>query len=105
MTEKPVFMIANLVISDPDAYQPYGKGFLPLLKQHGGELLAVDEASDTVEGAAPLSGRVVILKFASEAQARGWYEDPAYQALSAHRRAASQTSFITLVHGLAPRPA
>lgn len=100
MTDQPAYMIANLTITDPAAYKAYGQGFMPLLQRHGGELLAVDEKSETMEGSTALAGRVVILKFPSEAQARRWYEDPDYQALSEHRRAGSQALFITLVHSL-----
>ena len=39
----------------------------------------------------------------SEEKARAWYNDPDYQALSEHRRAATKLNFLTLVHGLSPR--
>ena len=106
MTDQPTYLIANLAITDPGGYQAYAQGFMPLLLRHGGELLAVDEKSETQEGSTVLTGRVVIVKFPTEAQARSWYGDADYQALCVHRRAASHAQFVTLVHGLpTSRPA
>jgi uncharacterized protein (DUF1330 family) len=76
---------------------------LPLLKRHGGEFVTFDDRPDTLEGSAPLEGRVVIFKFPSEARARLWYADPDYQALSSHRRAGTKLTFLTMVRGSPPR--
>lgn len=46
---------------------------------------------------------MMISKFSSEAQARSWHDDPDYQALSAHRRAGTELSFLIMVRGMAPR--
>ena len=104
MTDIPVYMIANLTVSDADEYRKYEKGFFPLLKRHGGEFLTFDDRPDTLEGSAPPPGRVIIFKFPSEAAARAWWGDPDYQSLSEHRRAGTELRFLTLVHGLPPRP-
>ncbi len=104
MTETPVFMIVNLsAISDPDAYRVYEKGFFPLLKKHGGAFVTFDDNAITLEGEQPLAGRVVIFKFPSEDAAKAWYADPAYQALSEHRRAGTTLNFLTLVHAMPAR--
>lgn len=102
MADVPVFMLANVVLKDAAEYRKYEKGFFPLLKRYGGEFVTYDDAPHTFEGA-PRPGRLVIFKFPSEAQARNWYADPEYQALSAHRRAGTQTEFLTMVRGMAPR--
>lgn len=103
MSDAPAFMIANLVVEDAARYRQYEKGFFPILQKHGGEFFTFDDAPDTVEGVAPPEGRLVIFKFPSEAAARAWYQDPDYQALSEHRRAATTLNFLTLVHGLPTR--
>jgi uncharacterized protein (DUF1330 family) len=46
---------------------------------------------------------MVIFRFPSEQAARAWFDDPEYQELSEHRRAATRLGFLTLVHGLPPR--
>ena len=103
MAEAPAFVVANFVIEDADEYRKYEKGFFPILKRHGGEFFTYDDNPDTLEGADPRPGRVVLFKFASEDAARAWYNDPDYQALSEIRRAGTKLQFITMVHGLPPR--
>ena len=103
MPDVPVHMIANLVVEDAESYRTYEKGFFPLLKKHRGEFVTFDDASVTLEGAAPPVGRMVIFRFPSEATARAWYADPEYQDLSEHRRAGTKLAFLTLIHGMSPR--
>lgn len=103
MTDTPAFLVANLTIEDAEAYRVYEKGFFRLFKRHGGEYLTFDDAADTLEGVAPCEGRMILARFPSETAARGFYEDPDYQALSEHRRAGSTLQFLTLVRGLPER--
>lgn len=100
MPVSPAYMIVNLSeISDPVAYRTYEKGFFPLLKKHGGEFIAFDDDSETLEGQETLSGRMIIFRFPNETAAKSWYDDPEYQDLSKHRRAGTKLRFLTLVHG------
>ena len=98
-----VYLIASLIIKDAAEYRKYEKGFFPLLKRHGGEFITFDDRSETFEGSTQRQGRVIIFKFPSEAFATRWYADPEYQALSLHRRAATDLEFLTMVRGLPPR--
>lgn len=98
-----VFVVANIEVKDPVGYRNYEKGFFPLLKRHGGELLTFDDRPTTFEGLSPRPGRVIILKFPSETAATAWYNDADYQALSEHRRGATTLQFLTMVRGLPPR--
>ena len=103
MSDVAVYAVVNLHISDAASYRQYEKGFFPLLKRYGGEFVTYDDAALTLEGTAPRSGRMIIFKFPAEAQARAWYSDPEYQALSAHRRAGTRLEFLTVVRGMPPR--
>ena len=103
MSDIPVFVLANLVVQDAAEYRKYEKGFFPILKRHGGEFVTYDDKPHTFEGSTPRPGRVIIFKFPSEEQARQWYADPEYQALSVHRRAGAPLEFLTMVRGMAPR--
>jgi len=103
MSDVPVFLVANVQITDPERYHMYEKGFFPILKRYGGEFVTYDDAPITFEGMSPREGRMIILKFPSEAQAKSWIEDEEYQTLSEHRRAGTQLQFLTLVRGLPPR--
>ena len=89
MSDVPVYMVANLVVDDAQRYREYEKGFFPLLKRHGGDFVTFDDATATLEGSSPPPGRLVIFRFPSEQAAREWYDDPDYQELSEHRRAAT----------------
>ncbi|MBL4868030.1 MAG: DUF1330 domain-containing protein [Pseudomonadales bacterium] len=102
MSDIPVYMVVNLIITDAERYLNYEKGFFPLLKQYGGEFVTYDDASITLEGT-PRTGRMIIFSFPSEKAAKDWYADADYQALSEHRRAGTRLEFLTLVHGLPPR--
>ena len=103
MSDIPVFVVANLIIQDCGEYRKYEKGFFPILKKHGGKLLTFDDNIKTMEGSAQPRGRMIILQFPSEAAAKGWWDDPDYQALSEFRRDGTDTRFLTMVHGQPPR--
>ena len=103
MSEQPVYVVANIVVTDQDEYQKYGDGFMPLLKRYQGRIVTIDDRSETFEGSTPLSGRVIILSFPTEKSARNWYSDSEYQQLSAHRRAGTSLQFLTMVHSLPAR--
>ena len=103
MTDVAVYMIVNLHVTDAATYRQYEKGFFPLLKRYGGEFVTFDDSAVTLEGVSPPSGRMILFKFPSEAQAKAWYADPEYQALSEHRRAGTRLEFLTMVRGLPPR--
>lgn len=103
MSDVPVYLIANLVVENPDEYRKYEKGFFPILKRFGGEFVTFDDSHEHLEGESPLQGRVIIFKFPSEDIAKQWYNDEEYQTLSDFRRAGTTLKNITLVHGLPPR--
>nr|WP_070958825.1 DUF1330 domain-containing protein [Hyphomonas sp. Mor2] len=104
MTDIPVYMVVNLAeITDAETYRQYEKGFFPILKKHGGEFVTFDDSIETLEGENPPRGRMIIFKFPSEEAAKGWYDDPEYQAISKHRRAGTKLNYLTLVHGMPPR--
>ena len=103
MSDIPVYMIANLVVSDADEYRKYEKGFFPILKRFNGEFDTFDDSHEHLEGTEPLQGRVIIFKFPSEQVAKDWYNDEEYQALSEFRRAGTTLVSLTMVHGLPPR--
>ena len=103
MSDVPVYMVVNLKVSDAATYRVYEKGFFPLLKRYGGEFITFDDQPDTLEGEAPREGRMIIFQFPSEAQARAWYADEEYQALSNHRREGTKLEFLTMVRGMPPR--
>jgi uncharacterized protein (DUF1330 family) len=103
MSDIPVYLVGNFIVDDATRYREYEKGFFPLLKRHGGEFITYDDKHETLEGAAPRQGRIVMFRFPTEQQARNWWADADYQALSEHRRVGTRLEFLTLIHGLPAR--
>lgn len=103
MTDIPVYMVVNLVVTDTETYRKYEKGFFPLLKKYGGEFVTYDDQPLHLEGCSPRRGRMIIFRFPSEQAAKEWYADADYQALSEFRRAGTRMESLTLVHGLPSR--
>ncbi|MCX7065373.1 MAG: DUF1330 domain-containing protein, partial [Proteobacteria bacterium] len=69
-------------------YRAYQQGAGPTLAKHGAEVVAFDVAAETIEGKPP-GPQTVIIKFASTAAAKAWYNSPEYQAVVGKRLAAS----------------
>ena len=70
------YVVANYTIHDPEGYEGYVPGVIPLLQKHGGEVLVADYETQHLEE----SGHTVtvVLKFESEEVAMNWYNDPDY---------------------------
>ena len=92
-----VYLVAQLQIQDRTEYSRYEAGFLDVFAKFGGEILAVDDAVDCIEGEWPYS-RTVLLRFPDADEARRWYDSPEYQALVQHRFRAANTN-IAMVQG------
>ena len=96
----PAYVIGQLDIHDPEAYQEYLDGFLPSFERHGGELLATSKAETQVlEGSWALP-RTVLMRFPSVAHARAWHADPEYVALAAIRHRTASTN-LAVIDGIA----
>ena len=78
------YFIAQYVVKNPALYTEYQKGAGPTIAAHGGELISLDIAAETIEGAPP-GPQTVILKFEDTAAAKAWYESPDYQAVVGKR--------------------
>ncbi len=94
------YIIASYDIVDPEAYQAYVSGVVPLLQKHGAEVLVAER------GAQPLEGQkrsvYVVLRFESEEAALGWYNDPAYKPLRAIRLGSSENGSLVLAKQFVP---
>lgn len=103
MNEVEVYMLVNLKLNDAEEYRIYEKGFFPILKKHNGTFITYDDNPVILEGDQPDQfDRVIIFSFPSEEAADGWWNDPEYQELSAHRRAGAEI-ILQRVKGLPAR--
>jgi len=90
------YFIANYTITNPDGYQEYLAAVGPTLTAYGAERIVVDRGSDLLEGSA---GQVtVVLRFATKAATRAWYESPEYQAIK-HLRTDNTEGIAVIAEG------
>jgi uncharacterized protein (DUF1330 family) len=93
-----VYAIAQLRIHDPAQFDKYVAGFMPVLDQYGGRLLATDGQAGVIEG--QWSGdRIVILAFEDRDAFSAWLASAEYQEIVQYRWAAADTTLL-LVQGL-----
>lgn len=73
------YFVANYTITNQAEYQEYLTAVRPVLEAHGVENVVIDRDSELLEGSA---GQVtVVLRFATKAAARAWYDSPEYRAI------------------------
>jgi uncharacterized protein (DUF1330 family) len=73
------YFIANYTITNQAEYKQYIAAVGPVLEAHGAENIVIDRDCEPLEGSA---GQVtVVLRFATKAAAKAWYESPEYQAI------------------------
>jgi uncharacterized protein (DUF1330 family) len=101
----PAYLIAEIEVTDPEAYATYRAQAPAACAAHDGRYLVRGGAAEAKEGAPP-AGRVVVIEFPDMAAARRFYDSPEYQAILPLRRAASRGR-LYLVEGAGPaaRPA
>jgi len=92
------YLIAEVEITDPKAYEEYRKIVPGTIAQYGGRYLVRGGSVETKEGGWTPS-RVVVLEFASMEQARKWYHSPEYAPALAIRTRAGKSKVI-LVEGI-----
>jgi uncharacterized protein (DUF1330 family) len=92
------YVIGEVEVKDPVAYEAYRKGVLATIEKFGGRFLVRGGKADGLEGAKP-AGRLVILEFPSFEQAATWYRSADYAPLIKMRQGAS-TGRLILVEGV-----
>ena len=96
------YLMAQVAIRDYERYAQYGAGFMPALNAYGGQVLAVSDAPEVLEGS--WSGqRMVMVAFETREAAMAWWNSPEYRAIVGHRHAASE-AVIVGTEGLASAP-
>lgn len=94
----PAYLIAQLTITDPTAFEAYRAAVPDVIARHGGRYLARGGAVEVLEGALPHQ-RLVVIAFSDMAAARRFYDSPDYQEILPLRLAAAEGT-VALVEGL-----
>jgi uncharacterized protein (DUF1330 family) len=93
------YVIGEVEVTDPKAYEGYKALAEASIKKHGGKYLVRGGACEAVEGAP--AKRVVILEFPSTAAAYGWYRSEDYAPGLKLRQQAAR-SRLMIVEGVPP---
>jgi uncharacterized protein (DUF1330 family) len=91
------YLIANIKVTDPEAFERYRAAVPPVIAAHGGRYLVRGGALERLEDADGFN-RVVVLEFPSLEAARTFYHSADYAPLS-KLRAESTVSQVVLVEG------
>jgi uncharacterized protein (DUF1330 family) len=74
------YLIANIDVHDPDAYQAYRSRTGAIAERHGGRFIVRGGEVHMLEGQ-PWANRLVIIQFPDMAAAKGFYDSPEYQEI------------------------
>jgi uncharacterized protein (DUF1330 family) len=87
------YLIANVDVHDPDAYEEYRSRAGAIVERHGGCFIVRGGAVHLLEGE-PWAHRLVIIQFPDLAAARGFYDSAEYQEIIPLRTRASDAALL-----------
>ena len=94
----PAYMIVNVAVENPSAYDEYKTKVPALVRKHGGGYLVRGGDFVVLEGNWKPS-RLAVFRFPDVAAAQALYNDPEYQPLKVLRQGISKMD-IVVVEGL-----
>jgi uncharacterized protein (DUF1330 family) len=94
----PAYLIAEVEVTDPAAYEGYKKLTPAAIAAYGGKFIVRGGSVEGKEGGWNPS-RLVVVEFSSMEQARKFYDSPEYAPALAIRKAASKSRLV-LADGL-----
>jgi uncharacterized protein (DUF1330 family) len=95
----PAYLIAEVEVTDPAAYEGYKLLTPAAIAAYGGKFIVRGGKVESKEGGWKPS-RLVVVEFASMEQAQKFYDSPEYAPALAIRKAASNSRLV-LAEGLA----
>jgi uncharacterized protein (DUF1330 family) len=98
----PAYVVVEITVHDPEAYERYKQLATPSIPAYGGRYLVRGGAVETLEGSWH-PPRFVVLEFPSPERARAWWSSPEYAPAKALRQTCAGTEMV-LVEGV-PAPA
>lgn len=86
------YVIANVRVTAPEAYEEYRKWSSEAIRAHGGEILVRGGQQQVMEG--DLHARTVIVRFASFEVAKAFYHSAEYQRARQARAGAAVMNLV-----------
>ena len=87
------YVIGDIEVTDPAAYEEYRKQVLAVVTKYGGKFIVRGGKIDAREGGWTPK-RIVVVEFPSLAQAQKWYDSPEYAPLIKLRQKASNSRLV-----------
>jgi len=91
----PVYLIAQVDITDPERYRDYARHTPRIIAQHGGRFIARGAAPLVLEGP-PTTKRIVVIEFPSMEHVKAFYDSPDYVRARAIRAEASTGQLVVI---------
>ena len=88
------YLVANIRVKDKDKFAAFSGMAAPVIKAHGGKVLARGPGAERHEGS--VEGIVMMIEFESVDTARTFYLSDEYQAAKAVRDACSETDLMII---------
>lgn len=88
------YLVANIRVKDKDKFAAFSGMAAPVIKAHGGKVLARGPGAERHEGS--VEGIVMMIEFDSIDAARTFYLSDEYQAAKAVRDACSETDLMII---------
>ena len=88
------YLVANIRVKDKDKFAAFSGMAAPVIKAHGGKVLARGPGAERHEGS--VEGIVMMIEFESIDTARTFYLSDEYQAAKAVRDACSETDLMII---------
>jgi len=89
----PAYVIVDIEVHDPVAYEKYKAAAHATVTAHGGRYLVRGGRVETLEGSWT-PRRFVVLEFPSFERAKAWWSSPEYAAAKAIRHASAASEMI-----------
>ncbi len=87
------YLIANVDVRDPEAYEAYRCRTREIIERHGGRFLVRGGAIEVLEGE-PNVQRLVVIEFPNATAARAFYDSEDYQEIIPFRTRASHAALF-----------
>jgi uncharacterized protein (DUF1330 family) len=94
----PAYIIAQVNVTDPQAYQEYARLAGPATAKYGGRFLVRGGAKMMLEGSIPY-GRIVVSEFPDMEAAKRFYYSPEYQEAKTRRAGAADFHMMVVDGG------
>jgi len=91
----PAYIIADISVTDPEAYEAYKQQVGATIAEYGGRYLARGGAAEVLEGDWT-PNRLVVLEFPDMDRLKAWYESKAYAGPKAIRQGAAVSRVVAV---------